>query len=736
MWPFTKARAVDTAMPRDGDVQPLLVTPADVGVGGRYAPSEAAELVLRTGCVWVQVAVSRNSAAVADTPLRLYRRVKGNGGMETAPLKVRARKALLESPSLSRHGRKAMECDYELEAVTDPAHPVIALLEQGWPGGSGRDLLTMWEGFRSLTGNGYVLLTVGPSGFPSQIWPMPSQYVRAVPNRQLLIDGYVIGRNTSIEQPWPKEMCLHLKSPNWGGDPYYGQGDLAAVMRDADAVKALTQFTLAAMDNMVLPSVWLWQQGMSQENRRDVENKLRARGGVRNAMKALVMGGTTKPELIQSQWPFGQGFTFVQDDSKLRDRIANAFDTPISLLTQDTAALAQAKVAVTQWRTLAIAPRCRRIEERLNESLIPLFADLDPTLVLCFDNPVQSDPDEIAKRAQVACGGPFKTVNEVRAEMQLPPVEGGDVLRMDPSAPPPDPFGGFGGPPADPKEGGEADKGLPFRGGKRKRMSDAYWHPKGCACCDHAPRSKRLGAKAADDVTMTVGQLEKALARYFAGLSTIIDPKIAQGVALITADDLAGTRAELRAAVEPVLAEAVGGGYTRGLGQLGGDTGDAQPWDSTLDRSARIVRTYSDRLASSVTRTTAERVTETLEAGMRAGKTTTEMQGEVGTLLGGDNQRAYLIAKTETQRAHSAGQVEAWQASGMVEGKEWLLSGNPCPMCLSASTEFKNVPLDEPMVPLGATLPGSESVNDYTPIDGPPMHPGCLCEMVPVMRKG
>lgn len=80
-------------------------------------------------------------------------------------------------------------------------------------------------------------------------------------------------------------------------------------------------------------------------------------------------------------------------------------------------------------------------------------------------------------------------------------------------------------------------------------------------------------------------------------------------------------------------------------------------------------------------------------------------------------QRAETIARTETAFADVAGNVEAWKASGQVAGKEWILSEGACDEC---------EPLAGVVVELDEEFP-------YDGGDGPPLHPNCRCDVVPVL---
>ena len=85
-----------------------------------------------------------------------------------------------------------------------------------------------------------------------------------------------------------------------------------------------------------------------------------------------------------------------------------------------------------------------------------------------------------------------------------------------------------------------------------------------------------------------------------------------------------------------------------------------------------------------------------------------------------DPYRAYRIAATESVRAVAGGQLLAAEDSGVVRGKRWLRSADPCELCKSISTR-KVFKLDEPFYvdPKGGT---------YSVCKTPPLHPHCQCD--------
>lgn len=83
--------------------------------------------------------------------------------------------------------------------------------------------------------------------------------------------------------------------------------------------------------------------------------------------------------------------------------------------------------------------------------------------------------------------------------------------------------------------------------------------------------------------------------------------------------------------------------------------------------------------------------------------------------------RATLIARTEVSRAVIAGNVIGWQASGVVEGKEWLLGSehageDECDANAAAGT-----------IGINEAFPSGDSEA--------PAHPGCVCDISPVLQE-
>jgi uncharacterized protein with gpF-like domain len=198
-------------------------------------------------------------------------------------------------------------------------------------------------------------------------------------------------------------------------------------------------------------------------------------------------------------------------------------------------------------------------------------------------------------------------------------------------------------------------------------------------------------------------------------------------------------------ALAPYLREAIQTGVTIGIDTV---AKVATNVDFDLEREdlAKYAETESIRLARQTARGVSEtmsvRVGEVLGTGLQNGETVDELADRVQTWAesqkdqDGSWNRARTVARTEAARAARTAEVEAWQSTGMVTGKTWLLAPDPCEFCEAASKAFgqKSVGLNEPFYKQGDVLTGADGGSmmlDFEDVGGPPLHPNCRCSMQP-----
>lgn len=385
----------------------------------RLRPPSAAELLAELkNTAWTCASI--NAAAVASHPPRLYvattpaqpkprcltRRVDA-----AADLRLRA------MPQLRALTRKAAA----IEEVLD--HPLLTLLRQVNPVHNSFDLWETTEMYLEVVGSTYWLLDLDPLlGIPQNIWILPSHLVtpRREPNSAQLVDYYEF-RGQSVER-LPAERVIHFRFPD-PRDPYCsGLSPLRAAFEQTALASEYAAMKRSLYDNAGLPSVLLApaeQIGEVERQRLEKEWQEKfVRGG---QGKLLVAESAVRLQVLSHSMG---DLAALADMKATKEDIANAFHVPLPFLSADTN-LANMQAAEQLHKTLAIVPRLRRRDEKLNERLVPLY-DPSGRLFLASDDPTPANQELTLQREKQDLSSGVRTINEVRAERGLPAVAWGD----------------------------------------------------------------------------------------------------------------------------------------------------------------------------------------------------------------------------------------------------------------------------------------------------------------------
>ena len=217
-------------------------------------------------------------------------------------------------------------------------------------------------------------------------------------------------------------------------------------------------------------------------------------------------------------------------------------------------------------------------------------------------------------------------------------------------------------------------------------------------------------------------------------LRVLIEPKYAEAIA---------------ASARPFMVSAIEAGGQFGIRRLRGITASLPPalgFDVTNPEVQKFIDRYTVKLSNGVNNYTYVRARDILHDGLNKGESISQLTervqewaGKVGDGVRGLEYRAANIARTESARAYVAGQEEAWKQTGVVRGKQWLLAPDPCDYCQAIADQFNNktVNLGTAFLPQGATLTaksGGTMQLDYSETMGPPLHPQCRCDTIPILE--
>jgi hypothetical protein len=171
----------------------------------------------------------------------------------------------------------------------------------------------------------------------------------------------------------------------------------------------------------------------------------------------------------------------------------------------------------------------------------------------------------------------------------------------------------------------------------------------------------------------------------------------------------------------------------------GGRNGNARigiegAFDVTLPEVDAWVQGYTYKFAAKVSASLADKLRGHMSEGLLNGEMITQLRDRVREVFGPDQRQQYseMVARTESARAQSMGQIEAWKQSGVVSGTEWSASPDCCEWC--AEMDGRMVNLGETYFDQGGSLEipgaggeGTRSMNfGYEEIEGPPLHPNCF----------
>lgn len=130
------------------------------------------------------------------------------------------------------------------------------------------------------------------------------------------------------------------------------------------------------------------------------------------------------------------------------------------------------------------------------------------------------------------------------------------------------------------------------------------------------------------------------------------------------------------------------------------------------ERSANMVKELAD--------STREMLRSTIALGLEEGLSNDHLADRLAAAYAFSPERADVIARTETAYADIQGNLEGYRASGVVSGKQWIIAQDEfCDACND---------LDGVAVLLDGAFPDDGG-------DGPPLHPNCRCDVLPVLTE-
>ena len=370
---------------------------------------------------WVYTCANINAAGVASCKLRLYGVTNDNQSNKYLhPYNRLDNKSIHGIKSRKNISNKSLsKINSAVEVVEITNHPVLDLLSTVNSFHNYFETMEILSIGMDLVGDAYWYIVRDKLGRPSEIWNLMPQFITIVPSGNF-IKGYLYGRpdaNGNGMIKFRPDEIIHFKTPN-PNNYYYGIGCAEASCSAIQRNSLLDTSENTTLMNLGRPSFVVKYKGghMDGATMLDIEKMWnQAYQGPHKAGKIKVMDSDFDINPIgfkpnEMEYQDGRKWTLKE--------ICGAFGVPYSMVDSSDTKKATSESAKLWHAQNALVPRLKRIEEKLNEKLIPLY---DDRIFVCFDDIIPEDALIKMKSDDLYLRNGTYTINEVRKEKGLTP---------------------------------------------------------------------------------------------------------------------------------------------------------------------------------------------------------------------------------------------------------------------------------------------------------------------------
>jgi HK97 family phage portal protein len=643
---------------------------------------------------WVHSAVKRTAEVVSSIPLRVYRQ-KGRGP------------------------------DVEREQVYE--HPLVDLLwNPGRFSGGTEGLIYRTVADFQLNGEFFWFVENGTGGQtlggqPTELRIFKSLHMSVTPDPLDIVKAYVLKMSGS-EKTFDPEWWVHGKTYN-PKDDYRGLPPLEVAKSPVLLQHYMTRYNQLFFANGAEPGFMLsTDQNLNESAEKRIrESWMKRHQGIENKHKLALLWGGLKPVTTAMTHKDAQ---FIDLEKLTREEVLAIYMMPHVLVgLSESVNYANAREQVRIFFKYTVKPICRFLSGAINTQLIPTWyrQDYENGLYVGFDfsneEALQADALKQAQERQIYVSSGVMTPNEVRLDLDLEAIDGGDELRS--------PGGGFGGvlsgnppmnrkaviPPTRVDQWKARDRDFIESERKIERTMRAFFVEQG----------KRVVRE-----LEAVGLLAGVAPNMPETADTVSCVRQVDPDQLFMIFDLDKENEEILAVMRPVLEDIVEQAGNGALASVG-----AVAQFKVEDPRVQAILAAKDLKIQGINDTTAKVLRSVLVDASAEGVSVAETGRRIRDKFSDFSKtRADTIARTEAVGANNAAATEGYRQSGVVDKKEWLTApGAATPRHeLVVGLDGQQVGLDEMFDVNGfpMTAPG---------VDGPPEEViNCRCTVLPVLE--
>jgi len=618
---------------------------------------------------------------------------------------------------------------YELVEVE--THPLLDLLDRFNDTTTQSDGFYLTESHLDLTGDCFWYLENGASGEPTNIYILQPDKIELVIGADATVVGYkykTIVDGKTKEVMYEPEEILHIKIPN-PANQYRGHSVVEGIATTLDIDTNTLESSKSFYQNGMMSQFMLTTENkLTQDQLKKLKAEMKAAyGGTKNFWKVPIFGGGIKPQTIQMTSRDAQQ---IDQQAWLRDKIMAAFkNTKASLGITEDVNRANAESTLLNWKQSTIKPKMCRIVDALNEYLVPLYGD---NLVLGFKDPVPEDMTRKVADAKELYVSGIITQDEAREMVDYDALTESQKPVADEDNPP------------------KALQSINLKKVFRRKSlvqlkvdwNKAYNASKPVAKAImqkeviEVKKVARIHPKFTNDQIWAFWEKQIKLVevtekRFHNMLVQFIDKMVNDAINKVDNPEARNNNlldndrleADAIAKFTPVLMEisVASGNHANNL--LGIDNPYIPKDIKSFDLRDKI-KSRIEMFASSMISTDEDIMVDIIVNGIEQGSGIPAIKGAIKEKFATyTNTQAERVTRTEVLKASNAGIEDAFIQSGVVEAKEWLTAGDPCPECEEYSGK---------VVGLGKEFYSGDNEFD----DGdPPLHPNCRCTIIPVLES-
>jgi HK97 family phage portal protein len=354
---------------------------------------------------WVFICSNLIANSIAASPLRVYAKINGK------KLKNYDYKCISKQNDnyLKKMNGSLRRVDEIVELFNHPLSDLLSYVNNSL---TSFDLFYLTQSHLDLCG--FSLWYLQKNGDTVEtIHPLNPKYIRAVLKNENEVDYYVYRINNKDIKIYTDDIVL-FKNPNpaciWDGKSIVQAGS-TPILRQGN----YNEYDDALIKNNARADFLIKYDGqLSKEQMRSLTQEWnQSLTGNKNRGKVKIMDSKFSIEKL-SFTP--QDIEFQNGRLMTNKEICHMFSVPYSLIDSSNQLKAGLDSAIEQFQRFCLLPRLKRIEESINEWLVPEFDD-SGNLFVAYDNPVEFDAEQTTKRTLELLNAGIIDVNEARSEL-------------------------------------------------------------------------------------------------------------------------------------------------------------------------------------------------------------------------------------------------------------------------------------------------------------------------------